>query len=153
MPLPGWDGDVHGFFAIWLAMLGLLEHVASFWALRRQSNVLFVHYNDLKDDLPGECRRLAAFLDIAVPERLWPGVVERSTFSWMRDHGDRIGPFDQFFEGGATGFLFKGTNGRWRDVLTADELGAYDRRVTEVLPPAGGLWLERGRRAVEPREA
>ena len=153
MPLPGWDGDVHAFFAIWLPMLGLLEHVASFWALRRQPNVLLVHYNDLKADLPGACRRLAAFLDIAIPEAQWPGVVERSTFAWMQAHGDRIGPFERLFEGGVTGFLFKGTNDRWRDVLTPDELATYARRVAEVLPPEAGVWLERGRRALDPRDA
>ena len=31
------------------------------------------------------------------------------------------------FEGGIKGFIFKGTNGRWRDVLTDDEVAAYQR--------------------------
>ena len=35
----------------------------------------------------------------------------------------------QAFEGGAEGFIFKGTNGRWRDLLDADDLAAYQRRV------------------------
>ena len=65
----------------------------------------------------------------------------------MRARGDEIGTFANF-EGGAQNFLFKGTNGRWRDVLTADELAAYAKRVAEFLPSDAAAWLERGRGAL-----
>jgi aryl sulfotransferase len=152
-PMPAWDGDVHGFFALWLPMFGLLEHVATFWALRRAPNVLLVHYNDLKADLAGEMRRVAEFLDVAVPAAKWPAVVERCTFESMQARGSELGMFDRFFEGGAKGFLFKGTNGRWRDVLTPEELATYAARVAEVLPPAAAVWLEGGRHAADPRRS
>src|SRR5262249_17984242 len=118
---------------------------------RTDANVLLVHYNDLKADLAGEMRRIAEFLDVAVPEPKWRAVVERCTFESMQARGDAIGPFDRLFEGGAKSFIFKGTNGRWRDVLTPDELASYAARVAEVLPPAAAVWLEQGRRAVDPR--
>jgi aryl sulfotransferase len=153
MPMPAWTGDVHGFFAVWLPALGMLEHVASFWERRQQPNLLLVHYNDLKADLAGEMRRIAAFLAIEVPAEKWPAVVERCTFESMRARGDQIGEFERIFEGGAESFIFKGTNGRWRDVLTADELDAYRSRVAELLPPEGGRWLEHGRSGGDPRNA
>jgi aryl sulfotransferase len=151
MPMPDWNGDVHGFFSVWLPAMGLLEHVAGFWERRRQPNLLLVHYNDLKGDLAGEMRRIATFLDIAVPEAKWPAVVERCTFQSMRARGSQIGEFEHVFEGGAESFLFKGTNGRWRDVLTPEELARYDARVAELLPPAAAAWLERGRGGGDPR--
>jgi len=80
-------------------------------------------------------------------------VVERCTFESMQARGADIGPFERFFEGGAKSFLFKGTNGRWRDVLTPDELASYAKHVAEVLPPGAGIWLERGRHAVDPRSS
>jgi aryl sulfotransferase len=150
-PMLPWTGDIHGFFAVWLPMLGMLEHVATFWKHRTAANVLLVHYNDLKADLGGEMRRVAEFLDVAIPESKWPAVVERCTFESMQARGPEIAPFERFFEGGAKAFLFKGTNGRWRDVLTPDELASYASRVAEVLPPAAGVWLERGRHAADPR--
>jgi aryl sulfotransferase len=112
-----------------------------------------VHYNDLKADLAGEMGRVAEFLGIAIPEPKWPAVVERCTFESMQGRGPQIGHFERFFEGGAKGFLFKGTNGRWRDVLTPDELASYASRVAEVLPTAAGMWLEGGRHAADPRES
>ena len=146
--MPSWDGDVHGFFADWLESGALFDHVASFWSLRPDPRLLFVHYNDLKSDLPGEMARISEFLRIEVPEAKWPGVVERCTFESMRGRGPEIGPFEIAFEGGAAGFLFKGTNGRWRDVLTAAELSAYEDRVRAALPPEGAAWLEGGRHAI-----
>jgi aryl sulfotransferase len=151
-PLPDWNGDVHGFFANWLAQGAFFAHVASFWARRAQPNLLLVHYNDLKADLQGEMRRVAAFLGIDVPAPKWPAVVERCTFEAMRVRGDQIGTFWNF-EGGARSFLFKGTNGRWRDALTADELAAYEKRVAELLPSAAVHWVERGRAGLDPSRA
>jgi aryl sulfotransferase len=65
----------------------------------------------------------------------------------MRARAEQIGDFSQMFEGGAEGFLFKGTNGRWRDVLTDEEVADYERRVADTLPEAAARWLEGGRHA------
>ena len=54
---------------------------ASWWPLRHESFAYFVHYNDLKTDLEGEMRRLATFLDIEVPDDLWPETVARCGLS------------------------------------------------------------------------
>lgn len=147
-PMPFWDGDVHRFFATWLADAYLLHHVATFWARRTKPNFLFIHFADLKRDLEGEMRRVADFLEIDVPNALWPAVVERCTFEAMKGRPREIGTFWNF-EGGAQSFLFKGTNGRWRDVLRPDELAAYEKRAAELLPPEAVAWLEFGRTGTE----
>ncbi len=121
-----------------------MRHVASWWDLRGEANVLLVHYSDLKADLEREMCRVAAFLDIEVPAALWPDAVARCTFEGMRADSGRIGDFERNFEGGAKSFLFKGTNGRWRDVLTEGELRRYHRRVEELLAPEAAGWLEQG---------
>jgi aryl sulfotransferase len=142
-PMPDWNGDVHGFFETWVGMGAHLAHVATFWERRKQENLLLVHYNDLKRDLAGEMRRVAAFLGIDVPDAKWPAVVERCTFDAMKRRADEIGTFWNF-EGGAQSFLFKGTNDRWRDVLTTQELAAYEKRAAELLPSDAIAWLEQG---------
>ena len=147
--LPAWDGDLHAFFARWLEDDDLFfRHLATYWEERRRPNLLMVHYNDLKADLAGEMRRVAAFLGADVPDASWPEVVARCTFERMRDGEARIGAVDMLFKGGLKTFVFKGTNGRWRDVLTADELAAYERRVAAALPRECAAWMEHGRRAL-----
>lgn len=145
-PLPPWSGDVHGFFPVWLDLLGLLEQVGTFWQHRHDTNVMLVHFNDLKADLGGEMRRVAGFLDIAVPEADWPQAIERCTFEAMQNQDSRLGPLDKMFEGGTKSFIFKGTNGRWRDVLDADDLALYEEAKQRVLTPECAQWLERGYR-------
>jgi len=144
-----WEGDVHAFYQRWLDMPDLyFHHLASFWAERHRPNLLLVHYNDLKADLAGEMGRVAAFLGTDVPEHAWPEVVARCTFERMREGEARMGKVDMIFKGGLKTFVFKGTNGRWRDVLTADELAAYDRRVAAAFTPECAAWVEQGKRAL-----
>ena len=147
--LKKFDGDYRAFFRDWLLDNNYFDVVASYWARRGQPNLLFVHYNDLKADLAGEMRRVAAFLNIEIPESKWPSVVQRCTFEAMRntDAGESD-PMSMAFEGGVKGFIFKGTNGRWRDVLNAEDLAAYQRHVAETLPADAARWVEFGRSAL-----
>ena len=48
------------------------------------------------------------------------------------------------WKGGGTTFLYKGTNGRWRDVLSAEELTLYDAACDRELTPDCRAWLEKG---------
>jgi hypothetical protein len=51
---------------------------------------------------------------------------------------------EHFFAGGADRFLYKGTNGRWHDSMTADDLALYDQAAAGWTQ---GLtrWMEQGR--------
>ena len=136
--------DVHAFFASWLEPPGVwFEHLNSFWAHRDEPNVLFVHFDDLKDDLDAEMRRIATFLALEVDESSWPDLDERCTFASMKQRSSEIGDFDRLFIGGADTFLYKGTNGRWRDVLTAEEVAAFDEQSRKRLPPDANTWANR----------
>ena len=140
--------DVHEFFA-WC--MTRTRCGSSTWrrsgATHGEPNVLFVHFNDMKADLDGQMRRVAAFLDIDVDEERWPELVDRCTFEAMKARSDEIADFAGFI-GGADTFLYKGTNGRWRDVLTIDELATFDRRAHELLPPAAFAWTTSGQAAL-----
>jgi aryl sulfotransferase len=151
-PLMEFNGDIHEFFDNWIAAAPTMRHIATWWNLRDQPNVLLVHYNDLKAGLTNEMRRVAEFLEIDVPAALWPDTVQRCTFDHMRADAAKIGNFDRIVEGGAQSFLFKGTNDRWQGVLTEDELERYQVRVFELLPPEAAQWLEHGSRGQESAE-
>ncbi|MDQ3397477.1 MAG: hypothetical protein M3511_06845, partial [Deinococcota bacterium] len=63
----------------------------------------------------------------------------------MRDEAARERPqMSQVWTEGAQTFFFKGTNGRWRDVLSPEELELYDAKAAEVLTPECRAWLEGG---------
>jgi hypothetical protein len=134
--------DIHAFYRYWLDEKILFDHIGSFWSHRGEPNVLFVHFNDMKADLEGSMRGVAAFLGIEIDEARWPALVEQCTFAAMKARKDEIGEFSGFVGGGET-FLYKGTNERWRGVLTDAELREFDLRCAELLPPGAAEWLNR----------
>ena len=164
-PLPRPDPSPHVQFAVWMTegpQARLLDDSPashffdlerSWWAERKRENVLLVHYNDLKADLDAEMRRIAAFLQIDVAQEVWPGLVAAAGFEFMREHGATLMPRAALsWDKGHERFLNKGTNERWRDALTADDIARYEARAARELPPGLAAWLEGGRRAAgEPR--
>ena len=138
--LPPLD-DVHSFFDWWIDSSAYFPHLVSFWPHRHEPNVLLTHYDDLQVDLAGEMQRVAAFLEVDFDPRQRPDLVERCTFAGMKARPDEIGDFEAHFVGGADTFLYKGTNGRWHDVLTREEVARFEERQREVLEPAAFAWL------------
>ena len=127
------------------------HHLSTWWEAREQPNVLLVHYGDLLADTRTEIQRLADFLDIDVPEERWEPLLAEITIDAMRRDArgaDNEDPVAMIFEGGVSRFLYKGTNGRWRDVLTDDDLALYDAAAA-TLDPALRRWLEGGRHAAD----
>jgi aryl sulfotransferase len=121
------------------------HHARTYWDYRALPNLLMVHYNDLKADLDGQMRRIARYLDIEVPADKWPELVDAATFASMKRDAKLLGPeMGMIFEGGADRFLYKGTNDRWRDVLTPEDLALYEAAASRTLTPELKRWLEQG---------
>ena len=142
--MPKYDGDLHSLYARWIDFPLPLLMLRSWWERRHLRNVLLVHFNDLKADLDGEMRRIAAFVGAEVDPRHWPDQVARCTFEAMKRRAGEIGTFERNFVGGGESFLHKGTNGRWRDVLNEDELVRYRDAVAKFLTEEMAAWLEHG---------
>ncbi|KAI1749728.1 P-loop containing nucleoside triphosphate hydrolase protein [Xylaria castorea] len=124
------------------------SHICGWWEARDQPNLLLVHFNDLKADLDGEMRRIAKFLEIPeMPAENWEAAVEHSTFDWMKAHAELTAPqqSDIAFKEGAQSFIHKGTNGRWKDILSEDDNRRYLERAKQELGEECARWLEKGR--------
>jgi aryl sulfotransferase len=124
-----------------------------YWQERKRPNLLLVHYADLKADLDGEMRRIAAFLDIAVDDALWPSLVRAASFEAMKAAGDELMPQAKgMLVEGASRFFHKGESGRWQNLFTAEDLAAYATKASTELTPGLNAWLASGRRvAGDPR--
>ncbi len=132
------DRDGHPFWPFW-------ENLRAWWQIRELPNVLFIHFNDLKRDMPGEMRRIARFLDIPLDEAQWPAILEYCSFDWMKKNAAKSVPLGgAFWDGGAEVFINKGVNGRWRDTLTADESAEYEARTVRELGPECARWFAHG---------
>lgn len=126
--------------------LPFFEFENTYWRERRRPNVLLVHYNDLKADLAGEMTRIAGFLEIDVPRPVLPDLVMAATFERMKKDGDALMPTAQMaFDRGADRFLNKGTNNRWKDVLTRDDVARYEALAARKWSQATLSWVRNGR--------
>jgi hypothetical protein len=65
------------------AVFGFL---AAWWPMRHESNVLLLHFSDMKLDHEGSVRKIANFLGFIPTAEQWPVILEYTTFTWMKRH-------------------------------------------------------------------
>jgi len=140
---PVWNGDFDALIDELATDFALGDNLRSWWAVRDRPNVLFVHFNDLLEDLEGESRRIASFLGQPVSNDQWPGIVERCTIDRMRETGRASERIGLAFEAGADSFFNRGTNGRWQGELSDAQLDRL-AAMTSSLPPDATEWLQHG---------
>ena len=134
------DRDGFPFWSMW-------ENVRSWWAVRYLPNVLLVHFADLKRDLAGELDRIARFLNVGLDRLQHDAVLRHCSFEWMKANASRSAPLGgALWDGGAETFINRGTNGRWRETLTAADCAEYETRAIAELGPECAAWLANGSR-------
>lgn len=157
-PMPRYDGDIPKIWDQWInrgwfewepegyPYWSHMHHARTWWEFRNLPNILHVHYSDMKADLEGQMKRIAAYLDIDVAPEKWPMLVEAATFDSMKQNADEImgEQLSLLFEGGGKRFINQGTNERWRGVLTADDIKRYEEVRDKEMEPALARWLDSG---------
>jgi len=129
-----------------LAFLGWLDsyeypqwpfwsHIQGWFDVRNLPNVQLVHFADLKADAEGQIRSLAAFLDIEVAPDKWPDILEHCSFEYMKAQSVERG--DPTMRGGGGTFYKAGTNGRWRDILSGEDIARFQAEAARHLSPQG----------------
>ncbi len=142
--------DVHQYYHDWLDKHGhpwwpFWENMQSWWEIRDLPNVMLLHFGQLKVDMGREIRRVATFLEISIDESKWDAILEHCSFDYMKKNATKSVPLGGlFWDGGAQTFINKGTNGRWRDLLSAEESEKYERMARAELGEECAHWLATG---------
>ena len=96
---------------------------------------------------PAQMRRIASFLDIPIDEATFPGDGRTLQLRWMKANAAKVAPLGgAVFDGGAEVFINKGTNGRWREMLTQQDIVRYESMAREQLGEECASWLATGQR-------
>jgi len=64
----------------------IYDYLVGWWPLRKEPNVLFVHYEDRVKDLSFDIDRISKFLGISLTPAQKERVVEHSGFKWMKNN-------------------------------------------------------------------
>jgi aryl sulfotransferase len=130
------------------SLAAVLNHLATFWKVRDRANVILLHYDDMKADLEGEMRRLAARLGIEVPEGLWPDLVQAATFESMKRDADITAPgtTEAIWQDNKQ-FFRSGKSGGWREIFAEGDAARYAARLEGLADPSLVEWAHHGSRA------
>jgi aryl sulfotransferase len=149
-PIERPSGDIVQYFNEWLEQDGypiwsFWENIRTWWEIRDQPNVQLIHFEALKQNMPGEIRRIADFLNIEIDESRWDSILRHCSFDYMKANATKSVPLGGiFWDGGAETFIHKGVNGRWRDVLPDEDKARYEAKSLEELGPECSRWLASG---------
>ncbi len=128
-------------FPLW----SFFDNIKSWYEIRNLPNVYLIHFENLKKSLKVQIQLLAAFLDIPIDESKLGIILKHCSFEYMKKHATKIVPLGgAFWTGGAQTFINKGTNGRWRNVLSEEESAKYKALALEKLGENCAHWLETG---------
>ncbi len=157
VPLPAPQSDARAAFRAWIGASGVpapgeplehnvLHHADTFWKFRHLPNIHLFHYSDMKADLDGQMRRVAAALGIAINEMIWPELAAAAGFERMKENAETLAPgsihADQWVDKAA--FFNTGEHGQWRGILGDTELVAYRQAMDALREPELAHWLENG---------
>ncbi len=141
--------DMQAFFDLWLDTNGyeccdLLDIMKSWWELRNEPNVLLLHYQQLKNDLPGQIARLAEFFSIDPGSLRMDAIVEHCSFDYMSARAEKMAPFGGAHMSSAKAFFHKGLKRNHRTELTPKQVERFDRVALDKLGTKCAHWLETG---------
>lgn len=159
-PFPHAPDDLHQFWYGWINQSwfeweqegypywGNMHHLQSYWNYRHLDNILLVHFADMLADTSGQIRRIADFLGIPASDEQISQIAQQTSLTAMRTRAEdqessRSDGLKVWVDGPRT-FFYKGTNGRWKETLTEEELAMYDATAAKVLTPGCRAWLEQG---------
>ena len=133
-----WESDGYPFWSH-------LQGVQSWWNYRHLPNILFLNYADMKKDIKASIAKIAKFLNIDVDSSRIKDVGEKISLNAMRAAAETYVPDGgTSWKGGAQTFIHKGINGRWKDILSLEELKLYELACDKALSTDCRYWLENG---------
>ncbi|XP_018419269.1 PREDICTED: amine sulfotransferase-like [Nanorana parkeri] len=120
------------------------DHFRGWYTHKEDYNILFLTYEEMKKDLRSAVMKICNFVDIKLDDQAVDTIVEKSSFSTMRQ--DPLANYEfipkdllDFKKGD---FLRKGTVGDWKNTMTVTQSEMFDRVYKEKMKdlPIKFLW-------------
>ncbi|XP_069786761.1 sulfotransferase 1C4-like isoform X2 [Narcine bancroftii] len=136
MPEPGpWDQFLQTFVNGQVSWGCSYEHALGWWEARKLHQILFIFYEDIKEDPRREILKVASFLGKVLDEIAVEKVVHHSQFAVMKDN-----PMANYstlpstiFNQAISKFMRKGEVGDWKNLFTVAQNEAFDEFNTRKL--------------------
>ncbi|XP_050719358.1 sulfotransferase 1B1-like [Eriocheir sinensis] len=105
-------------------------HILDFWEMRNEAHILFLRYEDMKKDLEGAVRQVAAFLEVEVDDAEVASLVHHCSFDQMKvnpatNNETFLSAENTKSEG--IKFMRKGQVGDWKNHMTEKQQEAFKK--------------------------
>ncbi|XP_061445813.1 sulfotransferase 1B1-like isoform X2 [Rhineura floridana] len=128
-PEPGpWDAYVKKFMEGKVAWGSWYDHVRRYWDERGNHRILYLFYEDMKEDLAREVHRVKDFLEVDLPEDIVEKIVHHTSFQTMKNN-----PMANYetipsniFDKTKGNFMRKGEVGDWKNYFTVAQREEFD---------------------------
>ncbi|XP_077985061.1 sulfotransferase 1B1-like isoform X2 [Glandiceps talaboti] len=123
-----WEAHLENFLDGNIAYGSHVDHLISWWSLRNQLDIMFVTYEDLKEDLKGIVMKISTFLGETLTEEVAAVIAERCNFDRMKTISDKKNEY------GVPGMMYRqGIVGGWKTQFTVAQSEHTDAVYKEKL--------------------
>ncbi|XP_022076295.1 sulfotransferase 1C2 [Acanthochromis polyacanthus] len=128
-PEPGpFDGYVTKFMQGELSWGSWYDHVKGYWEEREKKNILYLFYEDMKENPRREVVRIMKYLDLSVSDEVIDRIVDLTSFKKMKEN-----PMANYscvpspvFDQTISPFMRKGEVGDWQNHFSAEQSKMFD---------------------------
>ncbi|KAM3860051.1 sulfotransferase 1C2 [Diretmus argenteus] len=128
-PEPGpWDGYIHKFMRGELSWGSWYDHVKGYWEEREKKNILYLFYEDMKENPRREVKRIMRYLDLSLSDDVISRIVELTSFKNMKENPMANYTFFEktILDHSISPFMRKGEVGDWTNHFTPDQSKMFD---------------------------
>ncbi|KAK2884803.1 hypothetical protein Q8A73_021277 [Channa argus] len=128
-PEPGpWEGYIHKYMRGELAWGSWYDHVKGYWVEKEKKNILYIFYEDMKENPRREIERIMRYLDLSLSDEVISRIVELTSFKNMKDNpmANYSHIPQSIFDLSVGSFMRKGEVGDWRNNFTPEQSKMFD---------------------------
>ncbi|KAI1896361.1 hypothetical protein AGOR_G00094000 [Albula goreensis] len=128
-PEPGpWEGYIHKFMKGELGWGSWYDHVKGYWEEKEKRNILYLFFEDMKENPEREIKRIMKYLDLTLSDDVISHIVELTSFKVMKENPMANYTFipKPIFDHSISPFMRKGEVGDWVNHFSASQSQLFD---------------------------